>query len=41
MKHFAGMDVSIEETSICIVVDAGNICRELEVPSHPADSPEI
>jgi transposase len=37
MKHYAGLDVSVKETSICIVDDAGNICRELKVPSHPAD----
>ena len=27
MDHFAGLDVSVKETSICIVDDAGKICR--------------
>jgi len=25
MDHFAGLDVSVKETSICIVDDAGNV----------------
>src|SRR5271167_4117701 len=37
MKHYAGLDVSVKETSICIVDEAGKICRELKVPSHPED----
>ena len=37
MKHYAGLDVSLKETSVCIVDEAGNICREMKVPSHPAD----
>ena len=28
MDHFAGLDVSDKETSICIVDDAGKIVRE-------------
>ena len=28
MDHFAGLDVSVKETSICIVDDAGKIVRE-------------
>lgn len=35
MKHYAGLDVSVKETSICIVDDAGRICREARTPSHP------
>jgi hypothetical protein len=27
MDHFAGLDVSVKETSICIVDDAGKIVR--------------
>lgn len=27
MKHFAGLDVSVKETSICIVDETGKICR--------------
>jgi transposase len=37
MKHYAGLDVSVKETSVCIVDEAGNICRELKVASHPRD----
>ena len=29
MKHYAGLDVSVKETSICIVDERGKICREL------------
>ena len=28
MKHYAGLDVSIKETSICIVDETGKVCRE-------------
>ena len=37
MKHYAGLDVSVKETSICIVDETGRICRELKIPSHPED----
>jgi transposase len=37
MKHYAGLDVSLKETSICIVDETGSICREMKVPSHPED----
>ena len=37
MKHYAGLDVSVKETSICIVDEDGRICRELKVTSHPED----
>jgi transposase len=35
MEHFAGLDVSVNETSICIVDDAGRIVREVKVASEP------
>ena len=35
MDHFAGLDVSVKETSICIVDDAGRIVREVKVASEP------
>jgi transposase len=35
MKHFAGLDVSVKETSICIVNDTGRIVREVKVVSEP------
>ncbi|SFU22761.1 transposase [Mesorhizobium sp. YR577] len=37
MKHYAGLDVSVKETSICIVNETGVICREIKVASHPED----
>src|SRR5258706_11433338 len=37
MKHYAGLDISVKETSICIIDEAGKICRELKVTSHPED----
>src|ERR1700730_18374934 len=37
MKHYAVLDVSVKETSICIVDEAGRICREMKVVSHPED----
>ena len=33
MDHFAGLDVSVKETSICIVDGAGKIVREVKVSS--------
>ena len=35
MDHFAGLDVSVKETSICIVDDTGGIVREVKVASEP------
>ena len=37
MYHFAGLDVSVKETSICIVDDTGRIVREVKVASEPCD----
>ena len=36
MEHFAGLDVSVKETSVCIVDDTGKIVREMKVASEPA-----
>jgi transposase len=36
MDHFAGLDVSVKETSVCIVDDTGRIVRETRVASEPA-----
>ena len=33
--HFAGLDVSVKETSVCIVDDTGRIVREVKVASEP------
>jgi transposase len=35
MDHFAGLDVSVKETSVCIVDDTGRILREVKVASDP------
>ena len=35
MDHFAGLDVSVKDTSICIVDDTGRILREVKVASEP------
>ncbi len=35
MEHFAGLDVSVKETSVCIVDDTGRIVREARVASEP------
>ena len=35
MDHFAGLDVSVKETSVCIVDDVGKIVREVKVASEP------
>jgi hypothetical protein len=33
--HFAGLDVSVKETGVCIVDDTGRIVREAKVASEP------
>ena len=35
MDHFAGLDVSVKETSVCIVDEMGKIVREVTVASAP------
>jgi transposase len=35
MDHFAGLDVSVKETSLCIVDGTGKIVREVKVASEP------
>src|ERR1700678_1572117 len=35
MDHFAGLDVSVKVTSVCIVDDTGKIIREVKVASEP------
>lgn len=37
MKYYVGLDVSVNETAICIVEETGRICREQKVASHPDD----
>ena len=35
MDHFAGLDVSVKETSVCIVDETGRIVGEVKVASEP------
>jgi transposase len=35
MDHFAGLDVSVKETSVCIVDETGRIVLEVKVASEP------
>jgi transposase len=39
MDYFAGLDVSVKETSVCIVDDAGKIVREVRVATEPGMRP--
>ena len=35
MERYAGIDVSLERSSICVVDGTGKIVRETKVPSEP------
>jgi transposase len=35
VEYFAGLDVSLEETAICIIDDVGRIVREARAASEP------
>lgn len=35
MKYFAGLDVSLEETAICVVDESGRIVKETRAVSEP------
>jgi hypothetical protein len=35
MDHFAGLDVSVKDTGICIVDDTARIVKEVKVASEP------
>ena len=37
MAHFVGLDVSVKETSVCVVDDAGKVIWEQKAPTDPAD----
>src|SRR6266446_6211623 len=37
MAHFVGLDVSVKETSVCVVDDVGKVIMEQKVPTEPAD----
>ena len=35
MEYFAGLNVSVKDTSVCVVDDTGKIVREVKVESEP------
>jgi transposase len=35
MEYFAGIDVSLEQSSVCVVDSAGKIVREAKAASEP------
>ena len=37
MTHFVGLDVSVEETAVCVVDDVGQVISEHKVPTEPDD----
>jgi transposase len=37
MTHFVGLDVSVKETSVCVVDGAGQVLCERKVPTEPDD----
>src|SRR5260221_6200813 len=37
MAHFVGLDVSVKETSVCVVDNAGKVVLEQKIPTEPAD----
>ena len=37
MVHFAGLDVSVKTTSVCVVDDVGKVILEQKVQTEPAD----
>src|SRR5215204_3877065 len=36
MKHYAGLDVSVKETSVCVIDGSGKTIREVKVATEPA-----
>ena len=36
MEHYAGLDVSVKETSVCVIDGAGKTIREVKVATEPA-----
>ena len=36
MEHYAGIDVSLESVSVCVVDGSGRILREAKLASEPA-----
>ena len=36
MEHYAGIDVSLESSSVCVVDATGRVVREAKIASEPA-----
>ena len=36
MQHYVGVDVSVKETSVCIIDKAGKLILEVKVATNPA-----
>ena len=41
MEHYAGIDLSLERSSVCVVDSAGRIVREPKMPIRHASSPSF
>jgi len=37
VSYYVGLDVSLEQTAVCIIDDAGHVVVERTVASHPDD----
>ena len=35
MQHYVGLDLSVKETSVCIIDKAGKVIREVTVATEP------
>ena len=35
MNHYVGLDVSVRETSVCVVDETGRVLKEARVPTEP------
>ena len=35
MDHYVGLDVSVRETSVCVVDETGKLLKEAKVPTEP------
>jgi transposase len=35
MEHYAGLDVSVKETSVCVIDGTGKVIQEVKVATEP------
>jgi transposase len=40
VNYYVGLDVSLEQTAVCIIDDAGHVVVERSLASHPDDTGE-